>query len=67
MLADWTQHGAAVLEKVRNASPAAYLRVIASLVPQRVAIDERPGLDFGRLSDSELLSLRRIISKASVE
>jgi hypothetical protein len=67
ILADWTKHGVGVLDKVRNTSPAAYLRVIASLCPQRVAIDERPGLDLGRLSDSELLSLRRIVSKASGE
>jgi hypothetical protein len=49
------------------ASPAVYLRVIASLVPQRVAVDEHRGLDLSRLSDSELLSLRRIVGKASVD
>jgi hypothetical protein len=58
ILADWTQHGTAVLEKVRNASPAAYLRVIASLVPQRVEFDGNS--DLSCLSDSELMFLRRM-------
>ena len=36
--ADWSEHGAAVIAAVRERSPAAYLRVVASLVPQQVGI-----------------------------
>jgi hypothetical protein len=67
MLADWTEHGAAVLEQVRSTSPVAYLRVIASLVPQRLAIDEPPGYDLSRLTDGELVFLRRLLIKASMD
>jgi hypothetical protein len=67
VLTDFRQHGATALEKVRTTSPAAYLRVIASLVPQRVAIDPAPAFDLGRLSGSELEFWRRCILKAKVD
>jgi len=50
--ADWQSHGAAVLEKVRKTNPAAYLRVVASLVPREILLDTRS--DFSHLSDEEL-------------
>jgi hypothetical protein len=37
--ADWAEHGASVLSEVREKSPAVYLRVVASLVPQHLAIE----------------------------
>jgi hypothetical protein len=62
--ADWIQHGPAVLERVRRASPAAYLRVIASVIPQHVAIEPRN--DFSHLTDDELdAALREEIAAAS--
>jgi hypothetical protein len=54
---DWVQHGAAVLAKVRKSSPAAYLRVVAGLVPPRLAIGgdtEAPPVNLSVLSDNEL-------------
>ena len=46
---DFEVHGAAVIERVRQEDPAAYLRVIASLIPKDIKIDRRP--DAGPLSD----------------
>jgi hypothetical protein len=37
---DWAEHGSEVLARVRQASPATYLRTVASLVPQHLAITE---------------------------
>ena len=64
---DWTQHGAAVLAKVRKSNPAAYLRVVASLIPQRLAIGGDPDvpLNLSCLTDSELAFARRIVLKAT--
>jgi hypothetical protein len=49
---DWTEHGAAVLKQVRQTSPSAYLRVVASIVPQHSAITEDD--DLSEMSDREL-------------
>jgi hypothetical protein len=49
---DWTEHGAAVLKQVRQTSPSAYLRVVASIVPQHLAITEDD--DLSTMSDQEL-------------
>ena len=65
---DWVQHGAAVLAKVRKSSPAAYLRVVASLIPQRLAIGgdtDAPPINLSVLSDNELAFLRRVMLKAT--
>ena len=48
---DWTEHGAAVLKQVRQTSPSAYLRVVASLVPQHLATQDD---DSSEMSDREL-------------
>jgi len=32
---DWQKHGAATIEKVRDEKPDAYLRVVASILPQK--------------------------------
>ena len=65
---DWVQHGAAVLAKVRKSSPAAYLRVVASIIPQRLAIGgdtDAPPINLSVLSDNELAFLRRVMLKAT--
>jgi hypothetical protein len=49
---DWTQHGMSVLAKVRECSPASYLRVIASLVPREMSLELHN--EFSHLSDAEL-------------
>ena len=37
---DFEANGAAVIAKVRTEKPEAYLKLVASLVPQRVEVDE---------------------------
>jgi hypothetical protein len=49
---DWTEHGAAVLKQVRQTSPSTYLRTVASLVPQHLAISQDD--DLSEMSDREL-------------
>jgi hypothetical protein len=46
---DFEVHGAAVIERVRQEDPAAYLRVIASLIQKDIKIDRM--LNAGPLSD----------------
>src|SRR5262249_51390167 len=48
--ADWLEHGILALVRVREKQPAAYLRVVASLLPQHVEVSD----DVGLLSDDEL-------------
>jgi hypothetical protein len=43
--ADWEAHGASVLAEVREKSPATYLRVVASLIPQHLAIEAMDEID----------------------
>jgi hypothetical protein len=50
--ADWAEHGAGVLVEVREKSPAAYLRVVASLIPQHLAIEARD--EFADMTSAEL-------------
>ena len=47
---DYEQHGAAVIVRVREESPATYIKIIASLIPQQVELT-RP---FDDVSDHEL-------------
>lgn len=35
---DWQKHGAATIEKVRDEKPDAYLRVVASILPQKLEL-----------------------------
>ena len=42
-------HGAAAIERVCEEDPAAYLRIIVSVLPKELKIDRRP--DAGPLSD----------------
>ena len=50
---DWTKHGAAVISKVRNANPAVYLRIVASIVPRDLPMPTRNN-EFESLTDEEL-------------
>lgn len=36
LLADWRQHGRAVIAAVRAADPAQYLKLIARVIPKRI-------------------------------
>jgi hypothetical protein len=49
---DWTDHRSKVLARVRQTSPAAYLRTVASLAPQHLAITQDD--DLSEMSDREL-------------
>lgn len=48
---DWAQHGQDVIQKVRDEDPAAYMRVIASLVPKDLVVREA---SLEEMSDEEL-------------
>jgi len=50
---DWYEHGPAVLARVREQHPAAYLKIAASLVPSR--LDVAPANRFEAMSAKELL------------
>ena len=52
MYADWVAHGAGVLSEVREKNPGVYLRVVASLIPQHLAIEARD--DFADMTSAEL-------------
>lgn len=52
LCADFEEHGVAVIERVRLESPAAYLRVVAKLVPAHLVVHEETRLD--ELSDGEV-------------
>ena len=54
---DFEQHGAAVIEKVRNERPQDYLKVAASLLPKQMEIEAGRIRPLSELSDSELLHL----------
>jgi hypothetical protein len=49
---DWSAHGATVIARVRELAPVAYLRVVASLVPQQMAITH--GDEFADMTDAQL-------------
>ena len=54
---DFEQHGAAVIEKVRNERPQDYLKVAASLLPKQMEIEAGRTRPLSELSDGELLHL----------
>jgi hypothetical protein len=58
--ADWNEHGAGVLERVRMTDPATYLRVAAVLVPKElnVAVEQKIP---GGLDVDEWQILRRVV------
>jgi Family of unknown function (DUF5681) len=49
---DWADHGSEVLARVRKASPATYLRTVARLVPQHLAVTHDD--DWSTMTDKEL-------------
>ena len=52
--ADFQEHGPEAIVRVRDEQPAAYLRVIASLMPKQIEIKEGA---FDGVSDEELAAL----------
>ena len=48
LLDDFAEHGAAAIERVRQADPAGYLRIVASVIPKHLAIDDASELNADR-------------------
>ena len=61
--ADWLEHGILALVRVREKQPAAYLRVVASLLPQHIEVSD----DVGLLSDDELDARLKLVEAALAE
>lgn len=57
MCDDFSQHGVAVIAKVREERPAEYLRVVASLLPKELKIDRERSMH--EMSDAELMAVIR--------
>ncbi|MBV9842403.1 MAG: hypothetical protein JOY99_12890 [Sphingomonadaceae bacterium] len=51
VLADWQQHGPAVIARVRTERPAIYLRVIASILPRELNVRTN---ELDELTDEQL-------------
>lgn len=51
MLADFTEHGVSVIEKVRLEKPDVYLKTVASILPQQVNVKVEP---FEDMTDDQL-------------
>jgi hypothetical protein len=56
--ADFMAHGAGVVERVRIEQPAAYLKVIASVIPKELVVNSNP---IDELSDEQLAVLVDIV------
>lgn len=56
MLADWEQHGATTIEKVRTEKPDAYLKVVASILPRDLNVNLNP---MQEATDDELVQRLR--------
>jgi hypothetical protein len=61
LYAAWSEHGAAVIKKVREEEPAAYLKVVASILPKQLEIRDDT---FDGLSDDELAAIVAYIRDA---
>lgn len=58
---DFAKHGAAVIEKVREENPAAYLRVILGVVPKSLLAAET---GMSELSDDEIAACLLVVREA---
>ena len=59
MFEAWEAEGPAIIERVRREHPAAYLKLIASVLPRQIAIDTEP-LEFW--TDHDLEALRGFLA-----
>jgi hypothetical protein len=55
LCADWAQHGAAVVAKVRKEHPAVYLRTVASLIPRELPPPVQN--EYAHMTDEQLAQL----------
>lgn len=51
MLADWEKHGGKVIARVREEKPEAYLKTVASILPQQMNVKVEP---FEEMTDEQL-------------
>lgn len=51
LCADFAQHGAEAIERVRINKPDAYLKIVASILPKQIEVTESP---FDSMSDDEI-------------
>lgn len=58
---DFAKHGIAAIQRVREEEPAQYVRVIASLLPKEVKVEQAP---LAEMSDDELGRLIDIVRTA---
>ena len=56
LLEDFEEHGASTIASVRDGDPAAYVRIVASLVPKDFEVAVRP-VSIERMSDDELMAI----------
>lgn len=61
LCADFMEHGAAVVEKVRQEKPEAYLKLIASILPKQLEVS---GGLFDEISDDDLAALVKAAGEA---
>ena len=61
MLADWEEHGADVIKKVRDEKPADYLKVVASILPKDLNVNINP---VEELTDEQLIERIRQLDAA---
>src|SRR5215471_251831 len=59
-MADWQEHGAAVLEQVRKNDPSTYIRVAALLVPKEMRLEVEQKTP-GGLEPDAYAALRRLL------
>lgn len=52
---DFAEHGSAVIARVRTEAPAAYLKVVASLLPREMKVETVRPLE--QMSDDELMAI----------
>jgi hypothetical protein len=66
--ADFVQHGASAIERVREERPADYLKVIASILPKELHVQD---VSLEDMSDDELMdilaALRSFVAKGAKE
>jgi len=56
--ADFVQHGASVIQQVREGHPEQYLKVVASLIPKELHVQDASLED---MSDSELMDIIAVL------
>ena len=65
--ASFQEHGAAVIERVMNEDPVAYVRLIASLVPKQFKVDDADD-QYANMTDEEIMDrIRQRIAELDLQ